>query len=97
MEVAVEEGAGVDEVLFGVGFGGGKALKRCVEDADDPLLLGEGGERNGKVFKMAASKRLDRSTYGDARKIIRAVMEKVIKKPNIEVWKKIKERVCALV
>ena len=40
MEVAFEEGAGVLEVLFGVGFGGGDAVKRFVEDADDALLFG---------------------------------------------------------
>src|SRR5579872_363842 len=39
LEVAFEEGAGVLEVLFGVGFGGGDAFKRFVEDANDPLLL----------------------------------------------------------
>jgi len=43
LEVAVEEGAGVVEVLLGVGFGGGEARKRGIEDADDALLLGEGG------------------------------------------------------
>jgi len=42
--------AGVEEVLFGVGFGGGEALKRCVEDADDPLLLGERGDGNRVAF-----------------------------------------------
>ena len=44
--MAFEEGAGVLEVLFGVGvgFGGGDALKRFVEDADDPPLLGERGD-----------------------------------------------------
>ena len=42
LEVAFEEGAGVLEVLFGVGFGGGETRKRFVQDADDPLLLGEG-------------------------------------------------------
>ena len=41
LEVAFKEGAGVLEVLFGVGFGGGDAVKRFVEDADDPLLFGE--------------------------------------------------------
>ena len=46
LEVAFEEGAGVLEVLFGVGFGGGDALKRFVEDADDPLLFGERGDGN---------------------------------------------------
>ena len=45
LEVAFEQGAGVLEVLFGVGFGGGDAVKRFVEDADDPLLFGERGER----------------------------------------------------
>ena len=43
LEVAFEEGAGVLEVLFGVGFGLGDALKRFVENADDPLLFGERG------------------------------------------------------
>ena len=41
VEVAFEQGAGVLEVLFGVGFGGGDALKRFVEDADDPPLFGK--------------------------------------------------------
>ena len=49
LEVAFEEGAGVLEVLFGVGFGGGDALKRFVEDADDPLLFGERGTGIGIV------------------------------------------------
>ena len=44
LEVAFKEGAGVLEVLFGVGFGGGDALKRFVEDADDPPLFGERGD-----------------------------------------------------
>ena len=43
VEVAFEEGAGVLEVLFGVGFGGGDARKRFVEDADDPPLFGKRG------------------------------------------------------
>ena len=52
LEVAFEEGAGVLEVLFGVGFGGGDAVKRFVEDADDPLLFGERGKRNRNCFKL---------------------------------------------
>lgn len=52
VEVAVEEGAGVLEVLFGVGFGGGDALKRFVEDVDDPLLLGEWRDRNHESAKL---------------------------------------------
>src|SRR3974390_3218996 len=39
LQMAFEEGAGVLEVLFCVGFGGGDARKRLVEDADDPPLL----------------------------------------------------------
>ena len=50
LEVAFEEGAGVLEVLFGVGFGGGDALKRFVEDADDPLLFGERRDGNLRSF-----------------------------------------------
>ena len=42
MQVAFEEGAGVLEVLFGVGFGLGDCVEGFVEDADDALLFGEG-------------------------------------------------------
>ena len=54
LEVAFEEGAGVLEVLFGVGFGGGDALKRFVEDADDPLLFGERGKWNLELSTVLA-------------------------------------------
>jgi hypothetical protein len=40
LQVAFKQGAGVLEVLFGVGFGGGDAVKRFVENADDASLLG---------------------------------------------------------
>ena len=43
LQVAFKQGAGVLEVLFGVGFGGGDAVKRFVEDGDDALLFGEWG------------------------------------------------------
>ena len=52
LEVAFEEGAGVLEVLFGVGFGGGDTVKRFVENADDPPLL---GQRRDMAFESAAS------------------------------------------
>jgi hypothetical protein len=39
--MSVKQGTGASEVLFGVGFGGGDAVKRFVEDGDDALLLGE--------------------------------------------------------
>jgi hypothetical protein len=44
IQVAFKQGAGVLEVLFGVGFG--DAVKRFVQDADDSLLFGEGGRGN---------------------------------------------------
>lgn len=54
LEVAFEEGAGVLEVLFCVGFRGGDALKRSVQDTDDPPLLWKRGNGNGvpvnKIF-----------------------------------------------
>jgi hypothetical protein len=37
--MALEEGAGVLVVLFGVGPCGGDPVKRFVEDANDPLLF----------------------------------------------------------
>jgi len=46
LEVAGEEGAGVLEVLFGVGLGGGDARKRFVQQPDDPLLFGERRDGN---------------------------------------------------
>ena len=55
LEVAFEEGAGVLEVLFGVGFGGGDALKRFVENADDPPLFGERGDGELDLPRLLAS------------------------------------------
>ena len=53
LEVAFKQGAGVLEVLFGVGFGGGDAVKCFVEDGDDALLFGEGWEKRiGIVFNF---------------------------------------------
>ena len=42
VEVAFKQSSGILEILFGVGFGGGDAVKRFVEDADDAPLLREG-------------------------------------------------------
>jgi hypothetical protein len=55
LEVVFEEGAGVLEVLFGVGFGGGDALERVVEDADDLPLLWEGRPRELKILDLPAT------------------------------------------
>jgi hypothetical protein len=51
LEVAFEEGAGVLEVLFGVGFGSGNDLERFVEQADDTLLFVERRDENRKFLK----------------------------------------------
>ena len=58
LEMALEEGACVSEVLFGVGFGGGEALKRFVEQADDPLLFGERGDDELQVLEKAVMPRI---------------------------------------
>ena len=42
--MTLKDRAGVLEVLFGAGFGGGEARKRVVEQGDDSLLFGERGE-----------------------------------------------------
>jgi len=60
MEVAFEEGAGVLEVLFGVGFRGGETLKRFVQQPDDPLLLGQRGDGNGYFLELAARQLFER-------------------------------------
>ena len=43
LQVAFKQGAGVLEVLFGVGAGGGDAVEGLVEDSDDAVLFGERG------------------------------------------------------
>src|SRR5437879_6115508 len=49
LEVAFEDSTSVLKVLLGVGFGGGDALKRFVEYADDPLLFGERRKHQCKI------------------------------------------------
>ncbi len=41
LQVAFKQGAGVLEVLFGVGFGGGDTVKGFVEEGDDAVLFGK--------------------------------------------------------
>ena len=53
LPVAFKQGTGVLEVLFGVGFGGGDAVKRFVEDADDALLFGKRGQNYRKLSDVA--------------------------------------------
>jgi len=58
LEVAFEEGSGVLEVGFGVGFGGGEARKCFVQDGDDAPLLGEGGKWNQELLEFIELKLL---------------------------------------
>jgi hypothetical protein len=39
MQVTFKQSTGIFAVLVDVGFGGGYAVKRFVEDADDPVLF----------------------------------------------------------
>jgi hypothetical protein len=43
LKVILKSCTGVLEVPFGVGFGGGEARKRFVEQGDNSLLFGEWG------------------------------------------------------
>ena len=47
LQVTFKQGAGVLEVLFGVGLGGGDAVEGFVEDGDDAVLFGSGGTKIG--------------------------------------------------
>jgi hypothetical protein len=72
--MALKERAGVLEVLFGVGFGGGEARKRFVKLADDSLLFGKWGisEWNGLVrvaIQIANSSRVTLNPLSDSRQI----------------------------
>ena len=41
------------ELPLGVGFGGGDARERVVEQADEPVLFGQRGEREGQSFDFS--------------------------------------------
>jgi hypothetical protein len=45
--MTLKDRTGVLQVPFGIGFGGGEARKRFVEQGDDSLLFGEWGECEG--------------------------------------------------
>ena len=49
LKLTFKQSASVLEILFGVGFGGSDALKRFVEDTDDPQLFGERWDGHWKV------------------------------------------------
>lgn len=82
--MAFEEGAGVLQVLFGLGFGGGEARKRFVEHADDTLLFGEWGEWDFEPGQRFTGEVLDTCTI---EMILQSAIEifrkEVIEKPAI--------------
>ena len=46
-------------ILFSIGFGGGDALKRFVQQTDDPLLFGQRlGELDDELLKLRLRNRL---------------------------------------
>src|SRR2546430_8189084 len=57
LELAFEEGAGVLEVLFGVGFGGGDARKRFVEDARSEEHTSELQSQSNLVCRLLLEKK----------------------------------------
>ncbi len=81
LKMALEERAGVLEVPFGVGFSGGKASKRFVEQGDNSPLFGEWGDGN----RYFAQTTLIELRNGQARDKSRKVrMIEVIDQPAIE-------------
>src|SRR5712692_6229438 len=73
MQVAFEEGAGVLEVFFGVGFGGGDAVKGFVEDADDALLFVKRRIFDNKITERRVTKILHRRSRRSSLKLFAIV------------------------
>ena len=84
LEVAIEEGAGVLEVLFGVGFGGGDALKRFVENDDDPPLFGVRWNTYVKRLDLWKINGLVDSTAGESAKCTALGKQEVFEKIMVE-------------
>ena len=93
MEVAFEEGAGVLEVLFGVGFGSGEARKRFVQQPDDPLLFRERGDGdllrshvavcNGRIARaFLKAIHLPDEVFGEERVEDEAVVDSLFRSEN---------------
>lgn len=53
VQMALEEGAGVGEVLLGVGFGCGDAVEGFVQEGDDALLFGEGWNADSDFLDLS--------------------------------------------
>jgi hypothetical protein len=72
------------QVLFGVGFGGGDAVKRFVEEGDDALLFGEWGDGNLNLKQIRFNQAWDRCPAVVQTEIVgeAVVMEKFRVKPS---------------
>ncbi|SBO43407.1 protein of unknown function [Cyanobium sp. NIES-981] len=55
--MTLKDRAGVPEVPFGVGLGGGEARKRFVEQGGDSLLFGERGDAYNFIVNKVAIER----------------------------------------
>src|ERR1039457_6199754 len=80
IQVAFKQGAGVLEVLFGVGFGGGDAVKRFVQNANDSLLFGERRESEIKCTNLVSHQAVNGGTTTNHReKHVHFRLEKPVK------------------
>ena len=87
----------VERYRRGVGFGDGDARKRFVEDADDASLIIDSSQSNRKLFKVPQTQRFNCCSNSYSRKIVSDVMQIVEKKPDVQVWGEVKQRISALV
>src|SRR4029077_7022211 len=85
-QVAFKQSAGVLEVLFGIGFGGGEAFKRFVEDANDAVLFrkfwkGDFDCLVGIAIQITDSSRMALHPLRDARQV--SPMQKLVQETKI--------------
>jgi hypothetical protein len=81
LQVAFKQGAGVLEVLFGVGFRGGDAVEGFVEDGDDAMLFKERGDAHEFIVNKVPVERWNADTAGESLKV--EVLQQVKNKPRI--------------
>ncbi len=78
IQVAFKEFTGVQEVLFGVGFGLGNGVKGFVENAHDPPLFGEGRKGSWNFPEFTSRKFLKSRTCSKVIEQINNTYEVVI-------------------
>ena len=79
LQMAFKQSTGVLEVLFGVGFGDGDAVKRFVEDANDALLFGERWMADMKRLDLGEVDRLMNRPAREAENILPFGYQEVLK------------------